>query len=252
MDAQPPRHENAMPGGMGGDDAEEKGAAAALQPIAESSRMPARSAIADAVAARLEREKQQVQRDGSADEEQMRSAHNQKLRRIINDMSGAVSYDKAHACLHLVHTLANNIVTHPDEDKYRSFRATQPRIARDMLALDGAQDLLVCMGFRTRTRDFQQEWFVPDAATWKAPSSLGFKKLAWSTETIAARMAEYEDNATRTLLQREREAKTEASRKVRSQAGWDLNHLLNALQATHRRCRKFVRSSTVCLQANMQ
>lgn len=132
----------------------------------EPRRAVERSAVADAVTARLEKEKQgQAESSAQADDAKAASAHKMKLRRIINDIAGAVSYEKACACLVLLHTLASNITQHPAEDKYRSFRASQARIAKNVLSLEGAQDLLIAMGFRTRTRDFQLEWFVPDAAT---------------------------------------------------------------------------------------
>lgn len=114
--------------------------------------------------------------------------------------------------LQLTHTLIENIVNHPSEEKFRSFKTSQPKIARDILALNEGKALLVETGWRTRANNFQQEWFIP--AEWNA-ESLGMKKLKWSLELIAIKMEEFEENAERVRMNKEREKLVESNRKVR-------------------------------------
>jgi hypothetical protein len=95
--------------------------------------------------------------------------------------------------------------------KYRSFKALQPKIARSVLSLEEGRALLIETGFRTRIQDFQQEWFVPQE--WSS-SSLGMKKIEWSRELINNKMVEFEENAERARLNKEREKNIESNRKV--------------------------------------
>ena len=111
----------------------------------------------------------------------------------------------------LVHTLVNNIVSHPSEAKYRTFKETQPKIAREVLSLTAGKALLVEIGFRVRTREFQREWFVPLEWTEDSP---GMKTLHTSLELLTAKIAEYEDNEERKRLKGEAEKAVEAKRKV--------------------------------------
>lgn len=116
----------------------------------------------------------------------------------------------------LVHTLLENIIRHPSEIKYRSFKAAQPKIARDVLTLDAGKSLLIDIGFRTRAVAFQQEWFVPVEWTEK---SLGFKRIEWSREVVGTKLHEFEENAERVRSNKEREKSFEQSRKVRAPRG---------------------------------
>jgi hypothetical protein len=113
--------------------------------------------------------------------------------------------------LQLTHTLLENILKHPTEAKYRSFKAAQPKIAREILALEEGKALLVEIGFRTKTQGFQQEWFIP--TEWKE-GSLGLKKVEWSSELVQTKMQEFEENAERVRFNKEREKIFESNRKV--------------------------------------
>jgi len=113
--------------------------------------------------------------------------------------------------MQLTHTLLNNILMHPKEEKYRSFKATQPKISREILSLEEGKALLIEIGFRTRTQAFQQEWYIP--AEWKE-ESLGIKKIEWSRELVGIKMQEFEDNAERVRFNKEREKTFESNRKV--------------------------------------
>jgi hypothetical protein len=77
--------------------------------------------------------------------------------------------------------------------------------------LEEGRALLVEIGFRTRTKDFTQEWFIPE--DWSS-SSFGMQKIEWSRELINNKMLEYEENAERVRLNKEREKNVESSRKV--------------------------------------
>jgi hypothetical protein len=112
----------------------------------------------------------------------------------------------------LVYTLLDNILQHPSEAKYRSFESSQPKINREILSLDEGKALLIEIGFRTRTQEFQQEWYIP--IEWKS-ESLGFQKIKWSRELVGIKMQEFEDNAERARFHKEREKTFEANRKVR-------------------------------------
>lgn len=111
----------------------------------------------------------------------------------------------------LINTLLDNILNNPTETRYRSFKALQPKIAREVLALEQGRALLVEIGFRTRTKDFTQEWFIPEE--WRR-GSFGMQKIEWSQELINNKMLEYEENAERVRVNKEKEKNVEASRKV--------------------------------------
>lgn len=61
-----------------------------------ATRSPKRNAIADAVTARLNK---QHSGTGNVDDGKQRTAHKNKVRKIINEISGAVTYEKAYDCL---------------------------------------------------------------------------------------------------------------------------------------------------------
>lgn len=71
--------------------------------------------------------------------------------------------------------------------------------------------MLVEIGFRTRTHEFQQEWFIPE--DWKE-NSLGMKKVDWARGLVNIKMQEFEENAERARFHKEKERAFEANRKV--------------------------------------
>ena len=60
-------------------------------------------------------------------------------------------------------TLVNNIITHPDETKYKKIRTNNPAIRKKLLQCPGAQDLLLALGFRTKVIEFEEFWIVDDS-----------------------------------------------------------------------------------------
>lgn len=60
-------------------------------------------------------------------------------------------------------TLINNIITHPDEAKYKKIRTNNPAIRKKLLQCPGAQDLLLALGFRTKVIEFEEFWIVDDS-----------------------------------------------------------------------------------------
>ena len=68
-------------------------------------------------------------------------------------------------------------------------------------------------GFRTRTNNFQQDWFIPDPVQWPK-DCLGMRRVAWSRNLIGDRMREYADNAERQKEKEQNEKMVEKSRKV--------------------------------------
>jgi hypothetical protein len=72
---------------------------------------------------------------------------------------------------------------------------------------------LVENGFRTRTSNFQQDWFIPDSDQWPK-DCLGMKRIAWSRNLIGDRMREYAENAERQKEKEQNEKLVEKSRKV--------------------------------------
>ncbi|UZJ55163.1 hypothetical protein CBS101457_004483 [Exobasidium rhododendri] len=176
---------------------------------AENKGQPSRDAIADAVASRLKSRGELTSNDAA----KRQSEHKARIRKSINEITASVNYERSSACLRLTHILLENIRKHPSESKYRSFKATQPKISREILSLDEGKALLIEIGFRTRTIDFQREWFIP--AEWNE-ECLGLKKVEWSCELIELKMQEFEENAERVRFNKNREKNYESTRKSRA------------------------------------
>lgn len=102
-------------------------------------------------------------------------------------------------------------MSHPEETKYRHFRAAQPKIAALVLSQPAAVDILVETGFRTRTQDFQQQWFVPDE--WK-PDVWAWTRLQATADSLREKAEEWEELVEKTRLNAQREKAVESARKV--------------------------------------
>lgn len=59
--------------------------------------------------------------------------------------------------------LANNVVEHPDDPKFRKFRSNNPSISKKLLRCPGGQDLLLALGWRTKVMEFEEYWVADDA-----------------------------------------------------------------------------------------
>lgn len=112
----------------------------------------------------------------------------------------------------LLLTLIDNVVSHPQELKYRHFKANQPKIAAVVLSQSSAVDILVEAGFRTRTHDFQQQWFVPE--DWK-PGVWAWTRLQVTADSLREKAQEWESQAEMVRLSAQREKAFESARKVR-------------------------------------
>lgn len=60
----------------------------------------------------------------------------------------------------LLDTLIGNVLDHPEEDKYRSFKDENPRISKTVLTVSGGPEYLLEAGFGARTVAFKKEWFI--------------------------------------------------------------------------------------------
>jgi len=51
--------------------------------------------------------------------------------------------------------LATNILEHPENEKFQSFKTTNTTIKRDLIEVKGAVEYAVAMGFRAQVQNFQ-------------------------------------------------------------------------------------------------
>lgn len=109
----------------------------------------------------------------------------------------------------LLNTLLHNILDHPEEVKYRSFKAENARISRDVLAVPGGQDFLVQAGFGRRTVAFKAEWYVAPPGSL---SDWGWRKLELASKVLQDRVGESEWRAD---MERDRKSREEDEEKNR-------------------------------------
>ena len=65
---------------------------------------------------------------------------------------------KALATIELLEKLVSNILTHPDEPKYREFKAANPTISKKVLKVPGGLEFLNAAGFSTKVVQFEEIW----------------------------------------------------------------------------------------------
>ncbi|CAO1627473.1 unnamed protein product [Parajaminaea phylloscopi] len=136
--------------------------------------------------------------------------HLLKLRRIIDlQIRRDNTYERAAGCLRLLDTLLHNILEHPADLKYRSFKAENPRISRTLLDVSGGIDYLVQAGFGRRTVDFKAEWYV---APPESMSTWGWRKLELAGKVLRDRLGEAEWRAD---LEKERKSREDEEEKGR-------------------------------------
>ena len=86
-------------------------------------------------------------------------------KKVLRALDAKVSQQEDSVALAAIETalkLANNIVEHPSEPKYRRFRSNNPGISRKLLHVPGGPDLLLALGFRTTVHEFEEVWVVED------------------------------------------------------------------------------------------
>ena len=62
------------------------------------------------------------------------------------------------AAIELLEKLVSNILTHPDEPKYREFKASNPTISKKLLKVPGGLEFLNAAGFSTKVVQFEEIW----------------------------------------------------------------------------------------------
>lgn len=115
----------------------------------------------------------------------------------------------------LLDTLLHNILTNPDEAKYRSFKAENARIAQDVLAIPGGTDFLVQAGFGRRTVEFKAEWYIAPPGFL---SEWGWRKLELARKVLRERLGESDWRAEIEKERKIREDEEEKSRVKRALA----------------------------------
>lgn len=118
----------------------------------------------------------------------------------------------------LLHTLINNIVQNPQEAKFRSFKPTQPKIARDIFSVPGGPELLIEAGFRKKVVSFVESWSLPEpvAQSQSAPeiSAAILRRLQIVEGALRSSAENAEIQHERADLHRQAEAEAEKNRKV--------------------------------------
>ncbi len=141
--------------------------------------------------------------------------------------------DKSSINLQLLHTLIDNVLKHPAEEKYRSFRATNQTISRKCLQVPGGTELLIEVGFRTKVVQMQESWALPFASS-PAPllrpldtstvypltggglTRIGWTKLRLAEKALRERKIEVEEQTERVKRNAAAEAEIEKNRKSRA------------------------------------
>ncbi|KAI0723312.1 hypothetical protein C8Q76DRAFT_794269 [Earliella scabrosa] len=85
-------------------------------------------------------------------------------KRIDRDILGGNSPKSAIESLKTVLQLAQNILAHPEEDKYRRFRINNERIKRTVMEPKGVLQLVNELGFRSKAEDYES-YYVYSAKT---------------------------------------------------------------------------------------
>ena len=62
------------------------------------------------------------------------------------------------AAIELLERLVSNILTHPDEPKYREFKASNPAISKKLLKVPGGMEFVNAAGFSTKVVQFEEIW----------------------------------------------------------------------------------------------
>lgn len=130
---------------------------------------------------------------------------------ITSDMASISDIDPCSMALQTLDTIIGNILTHPEDPKYRSFKSENKRIQSSLLSLSGGSAYLLQAGFGTRTVDFKQEWYIsssmqPPSASPSTSSSqdeLRWRKLQLASKVIKEKLGDSQDRADR---QKERDA----------------------------------------------
>lgn len=139
-------------------------------------------------------------------------------------------------------TLLSNILSHPTEEKYRSFKSENPRLQRSVLSVPGGTDYLLQAGFGTRTVEFKQQWYLhssvqpsstsseasstsasattsaspsPSTSASSANSAQKWRRLQLAHRVLQERLGESEDRAVQKREQARREADVEKNRAAR-------------------------------------
>jgi len=60
--------------------------------------------------------------------------------------------------IELLEKLVSNILTHPDEPKYREFKASNPAISKKLLKVPGGMEFVNAAGFSTKVVQFEEIW----------------------------------------------------------------------------------------------
>ncbi|PWN23660.1 hypothetical protein BCV69DRAFT_279590 [Microstroma glucosiphilum] len=202
----------------------------------------AREAIAAAAQARLA----SARHGGTGSEAEAQRAKDEAdhlllCRRIVDlQIRRDNGYDKAFECLKTLDTLLSNILSHPTEEKYRSFKSENPRLQRSVLSVPGGTDYLLQAGFGTRTVEFKQQWYLhssvqpPSTSSEASPASASaspststststvssgnaqkWRRLQLAHRVLQERLGESEERAVQKREQARREAEVEKNRAAR-------------------------------------
>eukprot|EP00964_Phaeocystis_antarctica_P148131 scaffold114885_cov63-Phaeocystis_antarctica.AAC.8 len=60
--------------------------------------------------------------------------------------------------IELLEKLVSNILAHPDEPKYREFKASNPAISKKLLKVPGGMEFVNAAGFSTKVVQFEEIW----------------------------------------------------------------------------------------------
>eukprot|EP00882_Tetradesmus_deserticola_P001525 GHRQ01001647.1.p1 GENE.GHRQ01001647.1~~GHRQ01001647.1.p1 ORF type:complete len:210 (+),score=80.39 GHRQ01001647.1:172-801(+) len=86
-------------------------------------------------------------------------------------------------CVTTMHTIFNNIVTHPDEPKYRKIKAANKAYLKHVATVHRADDLMLQAGWRPKVVDLEKAW------VWEyEPSSHEFRVLVEAVEVLGRAM----------------------------------------------------------------
>ncbi|KAG9019537.1 hypothetical protein FRB90_000846 [Tulasnella sp. 427] len=115
---------------------------------------PTKDDIAAAAVARISsaaEEDEDYEKQWAKDKEQRQHFRRMVDPGIVRPNNEAV----ANACIECLFKLCQNILDHPDEDKYRRFKLNNTAIQKKIIQAKGGLEYAVAVGFREHVEDFQ-------------------------------------------------------------------------------------------------
>lgn len=147
--------------------------------------------------------------------EQLRAESGQRtgFYRVINShiIDKTAKRDQALRTIDTLITLTDNIISNPNEQKYRSVKLRNPTIKRDVVDVNGGTDYLHLCKFASVRRDFQEFLVFPDS-----PNPAQWSALKLGNEILKTAKISWTESSESMENLRKKEEEEEEERKVKA------------------------------------